>query len=177
MAERWSRRPPIAVVFAAVALAAVVPARPAFQIVGQIVPAAPTETKVVVPAAGGWFDTGIDVVAGEEMQFAASGEINLQRGNPAAVCGPGGVDLVTVEQPVPNANLGTLIGRISQLVASRIDEDSGQEVRDEIFILFVIGPEGTVKVPFKGRLFLGINENVVKDNEGEFSVVITRRPI
>src|SRR5512136_470206 len=177
MAERRSRKLLAAAGLTALALAAVVPARPAPQVIGQIVPAAPTEAKVAVPADAGWFDTGIDVAAGEELRFAASGEINLQRGNPAAVCGPAGIDLVTVEQPVPNANLGVLIGRISQLVASRIDEDSGQEVRDEIFILFVIGPEGAVKVPFKGRLFLGINENVVKDNEGEFSVVITRRPV
>jgi hypothetical protein len=177
MAERRSRRLFAAAGFTALALAAVVSARPAPQIVSQIAPAAPTETKVAVPADAGWFDTGIDVAAGEELRFAASGEIDLQRGNPAAVCGPGGIDLVTVEQPVPNANLGALIGRISQLVASRIDEDSGQEVRDEIFILFVIGSDGTVTAPFKGRLYLGINENVVKDNAGEFSVVIARRPV
>ncbi|HSA94895.1 MAG TPA: hypothetical protein VLJ16_02505 [Acidobacteriota bacterium] len=177
MVERGSRGLLAAAGCVALALAAAVSARPASQVAGQIVPAAPTEIKATVPADAGWFDTGIDVVAGEELRFAASGEIDLQRGNPAAVCGPEGLDLVTVEQPVPNANLGALIGRITQLVASRIDEDSGQEVRDEIFILFVIGPDGSITVPFKGRLFLGINENGVKDNAGEFSVVITRRPV
>jgi len=177
MAERRSGSLLAAAGWTALVLAAAVPGRPACQAAGQIVGAAPAEIKVTVPAAAGWFDTGIDVVGGEELRFAATGEIDLQRGNPAAVCGPEGIDLVTVEQPVPNANLGALIGRITQRVAGRIDKDSGQEVRDEIFILFVIGPDGSITVPFKGRLFLGINENGVKDNAGEFAVVITRRPI
>jgi hypothetical protein len=27
-------------------------------------------------------------------------------------------------------------------------------------------------MPLQGRLFLGVNENVVKDNDGEFTVLI-----
>lgn len=176
-----AERRPLALVVAAGAavlgLAALALAQTPPQITGQILPAPPTEKTVVVPAAGGWLDTGLDVAPGEELLFSATGEINLQKGNPEAVCGPGGLDLVTVEQPVPNANLGALIGRIVQLVASRTDEDSGMEIRDEIFVLFLVGPEGAVSVPFKGRLYLGVNENVLKDNAGEFSVLITRRPI
>lgn len=177
MAERGSRKLVLAAAAAALVLAAVLPAQAPPQSAGQAVPAPPLEMKVVVPAAGGWQDTGIDVGPGEELLFAASGEINLQKGNPEAVCGPAGLDLITVEQPVPNANLGALIGRIAQLVASRIDEDSGLEVRDEVFVLFPIGAEGRAAVPFKGRLYLGVNENVLKDNAGEFAVLVTRRPI
>jgi hypothetical protein len=177
MAERRPWRIPVAAGAALLGLAAVALAQTPPQISGQIPPSPPTEKTVVVPAAGGWLDTGIDVAPGEELLFSATGEINLQKGNPAAVCGPQGIDLVTVEQPVPNVNLGALIGRIVQLVASRTDEDSGMEVRDEIFVLFLVGAEGAVSVPFKGRLYLGVNENVLKDNDGEFSVLITRRPI
>jgi hypothetical protein len=177
MVERGPRKLLLAAGALIVGLAVVIPAQDPPQIAVQTPPAPPTETKVVVPAAGGWLDTGLDVVPGEELLFAAAGEIVLQKGNPEAVCGPAGIDLVTVEQPVPNANLGALIGRIAQLVASRVDEDSGLEVRDEIFILFPIGAEGAVAVPLKGRLYLGINENVVKDNGGEFAVLITRRPL
>jgi hypothetical protein len=140
--------------------------------------AAPSlEKTVAVPADSGWVDTGIDVVPGEEIRFSASGEIDLQKGNPEAVCGAAGIDLITSEQPIPNANLGALIGKVVQLVASRVDEDSGMEVRDEIFILFLIGPENAVAVPIKGRLYLGVNENVLRDNGGQFSVVVLRRPL
>ncbi len=144
---------------------------------GQVLTFLPLEKPVAVAADAGWVDTGIDVTAGEELHFRAGGEINLQRGNPEAVCGPEGLDLVTVEQPIPDANLGALVGKIVQLVASRIDEDSGQEVRDEVFVLFPIGPERAVTVPFKGRLYLGINENVLTDNAGGFTVLVARRPL
>ena len=83
---------------------------------------------------------------------------------------------MTVDQPVPNVNLGALIGKVVQPVARRVDEDSGIEIRDEIFVLFPVGPETTVTAPFKGRLYLGINENVLKDNGGMYSVVVVRRP-
>jgi protein involved in polysaccharide export with SLBB domain len=137
----------------------------------------PLEKTVAVAADAGWVDTSIDVGPGDELRFTASGQIDLQRGNPEALCGPGGLDLVTVDQPVPNANIGALIGKVAQLVAQRIDANSGLEIKDEVFVLFLIGPEGTVTVPFRGRLYLGINENVLKDNGGGFSVVVARRPL
>jgi len=140
------------------------------------VPPVPLEKTIAVAAEAGWVDTAIDVTAGDELRFTATGEVNLQRGNPEAVCGPGGIDLVTLDQPVPNANLGALIGKIAQPIARRSDEDSGAEIVDEIFVLFVIGEEGAFAVPFKGRLYLGLNENVLKDNGGAFSVVVVRRP-
>jgi hypothetical protein len=177
MTDRGERRRAAFALAAALALAGIVLARPIPRTQDQVLPAPQTEQAVVVPAASGWVDTGIDVGPAEELVFRASGEVSLQKGNPEAVCGPGGLDLVTVEQPVPQANLGALIGRIAQLVASRIDEDSGLEIRDEVFVLFLVGPESAVSVPFKGRLYLGVNENVVKDNGGEFSVLVTRRPI
>jgi hypothetical protein len=133
--------------------------------------------SIMVPGEAGWVDSGLDVGAGEELFIRASGEISLQRGNPAATCGPGGLDMLTVDQPVPNENLGALIGKVAQFVASRVDEDSGGEIRDEIFVLFVIGSERTVSIPIKGRLYLGVNEKVVKDNGGAFVVVVSRSPI
>jgi len=136
----------------------------------------PLVKNIVVPGAAGWVDTGIDVKAGEELLIRASGEVSLQAGNPAASCGPAGLDMLTVDQPVPKENLGALIGKVSQFVASRVDEDTGGEVRDEIFALFVIGAERTVRFPFKGRLYLGVNEKVIKDNTGEFAAVISRGP-
>lgn len=159
-----------AVGLAATALGGHVPIPRPQQADGQLV------KNVVVPGDAGWVDTGLDVKAGEELLIRASGEVSLQRGNPAAACGPVGLDMLTVDQPVPKENLGALIGKVSQFVASRVDEDTGGEVRDEIFVLFVIGAERTVSVPFKGRLYLGVNEKVIKDNGGEFAAVISRGP-
>jgi hypothetical protein len=138
--------------------------------------AAPLEKAFTVAADAGWLDTGLDVAAGEELRFAAAGEVDLQKGNPGAVCGPAGIDLVTSDQPVPDANLGALIGKVAQFIAARRDEDTGTEVRDEVFALFLIGEGRSVIVPFKGRLYLGLNENVLRDNGGTFAVVVTRGP-
>jgi hypothetical protein len=175
MARMTAPRILLASGIAALGLAAIAPGGPAPQV--QAPSAAGTAvTKITVPADAGWVDTGIDVGPGEELVFNASGEVSLQRGNPEAGCGPGGLDVFTVDQPVPNENLGALIGRVAQLVSTRMDEDSGMEIRDEIFVLFFIGPERTVTVPVKGRLYLGLNENVLKDNAGEFTVLVSRRP-
>jgi len=131
--------------------------------------------KIVVPANAGWVDTGLDVLPGEEYFFKAGGEISLQKGNPSASCGPAGLDLVTVQQPVPDQNLGALIGKVAQLIGVRRDEDTGEEVRDEIAAYFFIGVENSLSAPLKGRLYLGVNEDVVKDNSGEFTVEVFRR--
>ncbi len=128
-----------------------------------------------VPAAAGWVDTGLDVEAGQELIFRASGQITLQTGNPEADCGPAGVDIRSMQQPVMDHNLGALVGKVSYLIGTRRDEESGEEIRDEIVRVLFIGAENTCLMPLTGRLSLGVNENVVKDNGGEFSVSVWRR--
>jgi hypothetical protein len=176
MARMTGARVLLAAGAAALGLAALAAGGLAPQVPTQAADAQPAK-RIAVPADSGWVDTGIDVGPGEEILFSASGEINLQRGNPDAVCGPAGLDLITVEQPVPNENIGALIGKVARTVADRVDEDSGMTVRDEIFVLFFIGPEKAVTVPVKGRLYLGVNENVLRDNAGEFAVLVSRRPV
>ena len=132
--------------------------------------------KIAVPANAGWVDTGIDVGLGEAFYFKASGEISLQKRNPSANCGPAGLDLMTVQQPIPNQNLGALIGKVAQLISVRRDEDTGEEVRDEVAEYFFIGAENGWVAPLKGRLYLGVNEDLYKDNDGEFTVLVYRRP-
>jgi len=131
--------------------------------------------KVTVAGNAGWADTGLDAAQGDEFFFKASGEISLQKGNPSASCGPAGLDLMTTQQPILNQNLGALIGKVAQLVSLRTDEDTGEEIRDEIVEYFFVGAEGRVTAPIRGRLYLGVNENVFKDNGGEFTVLIYRR--
>ncbi len=132
--------------------------------------------RTVVPADSVWVDTGFVVEQGDLLLFQASGEVSLQKGNPAARCGPAGLDLRTVQQPIPDQNLGALIGKISQLISVKKDEDTGEEIREEIVSLFFIGSGQRVAMPIRGRIYLGINENVVKDNSGEFIVLYMRIP-
>jgi hypothetical protein len=131
--------------------------------------------KVTVPGNAGWVDTGLDIAEGDEFYIKGSGEITLQKGNPSASCGPSGLDLMTVQQPIPNQNLGALIAKVAQLISVREDEDTGEEVRDEVATYFFIGAENNLTAPIKGRLYLGVNENVIKDNGGEFTALVYRR--
>jgi hypothetical protein len=131
--------------------------------------------RIEVPGNAGWVDTGLDVDEGQEFLFVGEGRISLQKGNPEAECGPEGYDIQGIQQPLPDANLGCLAGRVAQLLAVRTDEKTGEEVRDELVRFFYIGRERTASMPLQGRLFLGVNENVVKDNDGRFTVAIYRK--
>ena len=157
----------LAVGFAVAAAAAWKPGLPPGQEFGfEIV------KTVVISAESGWADTGLDVVQGDEFHIRGYGEVSLQRGNPAANCGPAGLDFMTVQQPIRDRNLGALIGKVAQLVSVRTDEDSGEEIRDEIVRYFFIGAVADVAVPINGRLYLGLNEDIVADNGGQMTAVI-----
>jgi len=119
-----------------------------------------------------WTDTGYDVQQSQEIHFRATGGISLQVGNPMAYCGPDGYDLKTLQQPLQDNNIGAVIGKVILLISIEIDEETGEELRNEIEELFYIGSEQRVSMPLAGRLFLGINENVVEDNSGQFVVDI-----
>ena len=123
-----------------------------------------------------WTDTGIEVFEGQEISFQAFGTIYLQKGNPAR-CSPDGYDLRTMQQPFPDRNMGSLIGKVAVLISMEVDEESGKETRYEIKEKFFIGAESRMRMPISGRLFLGINENLVGDNDGAFSVSIVSVPV
>ena len=140
-------------------------------------PAAADETRtVVVSGNSAWTDTGIDVLQGQTVEFSAEGLISLQKGNPQADCGPEGYDLRTVQQPLADCNLGALIGKVVIAVTVIKDKKTGQEKNEEAAELFPVGARGRVEMPVKCRLFLGVNEQVVGDNAGEFTVTIVTDP-
>ena len=128
--------------------------------------------RLTVPSNVQWTDTGYDVEGDQMLSFYASGGISLQVGNPMAYCGPDGYDLKTVQQPIQNQNIGALIGKVVLLISIEVDEETGEETRNEMVEIFHIGPERIVSLPISGRLFLGINENVAEDNSGQFTVDI-----
>jgi len=119
-----------------------------------------------------WTDSGLDVFEGQEVYFEATGGISLQKGNPLAYCGPDGYNLKTMQQPISDEKIGALIGKVVKLISIEIDEETGEEIRNEIERSFFIGADNRVRMEIDGRLFLGINENIVGDNSGEFKVTI-----
>ena len=127
---------------------------------------------VTVMGDSGWTDTGIEVHEGQEISFSAFGTVYLQEGNSRAYCGPDGYDLKTMQQPFTDRNIGALIGKVSILLSIEFDEGSGREIRYEIKEKFFIGAENRIRMPISGQLYLGINENLVGDNTGAFSVSI-----
>lgn len=127
--------------------------------------------RLTIPADIHWTDTGFDVRAGQELYFNATGAVSLQKGNPIAFpCGPEGLDLKTVQQPIHEKNIGALIGRIVLLVSVDIDEETEEETRNEVIKYFYIGDRGRALMPLDGKLYLGLNELLVEDNAGEFIV-------
>jgi hypothetical protein len=131
------------------------------------------ETRTILVAGNAaWTDTGIDVVQGQAVEFNAEGMISLQRGNPQADCGPDGYDLRTIQQPLPDSNLGALIGKVVIAVTVTKDKKTGRDKSEEAAEFFPIGARNRVEMPAKGRLFLGVNELVIGDNAGEFTVTV-----
>lgn len=133
--------------------------------------------EISVPSYVFWTDTGFDVFEGQEIRFITdpNRKISLQSGNPVAWCGPDGKNLKTIQQPIKGKNFGALIGRVVRLVSIEIDEESDEEIRNELIRYFYIGSENDIIMPMDGRLYLGINEIVVQDNTGYFRVTFYLR--
>jgi len=119
-----------------------------------------------------WTDTGLDVFEGQEVYFRASGQISLQKGNPVTYCGPDGYNYQSTQQPLQDKNIGALIGKVYLLVSVEVDRKTGEEVRNELEEIFYIGSANRVVMPMNGRLYLGVNENLIADNEGTFTVIV-----
>jgi hypothetical protein len=128
--------------------------------------------KITVRGNQAWTDTGLDVQKGQEFYFVASGTISLQKDNPIAGCGPDGLDMKTQQQPIPEQNIGALVGKILEKVEVATDKQTGERSQKEVGRVFFVGKENKVPLPMDGRLLLGINEQVVGDNDGSFDVTI-----
>jgi hypothetical protein len=120
---------------------------------------APSTTQrggIVVPANRAWTQAGIRVRSGEWVAFDSTGEIRLTT-DPADIASPSGAasNRTAEKAPIPSAPIGTLIGRIGD----------GQP--------FVIGNQTRVQMPAAGVLFLGINDDHLADNAGDFRVQVT----
>ena len=124
------------------------------------------DRTISVAATSRGSDTGIDVRAGEQITFSATGTIVV--GQRAGEVGPdgrrsGGFGSIIGTRPVPNAGLGALIGYIRG-----VDGQAGTP--------FFVGSNLTFTVPADGRLFLLVNDDNYTDNTGDFSVRIRTNP-
>jgi hypothetical protein len=131
--------------------------------------------KITVPGNLAWTDTALEVLKGQEFYFAAAGKISLQKDNPVAGCGPEGLNLKTQQQPIPDQNIGALLGKVLEKVEVATDKQTGEKSKRDIGQVFYIGKENKVLLPADGRLILGINELVVGDNDGSYEVAIYRK--
>jgi hypothetical protein len=117
-----------------------------------------TGSGISVSPKQAWTSTGLTVRKGEVLTFNASGEVQLSSDqNDTATPFGSKTGRKAANAPVPNVLAGALIGRIGA---------NGQP--------FGIGSGASVPMPAAGQLFLGINDDGLDDNQGEFRVDITR---
>jgi hypothetical protein len=113
------------------------------------------EREVSVDSWLGWKDTGVEVRSGQTVYFSASGRV---RWGPNRQDGPGGErnSPRNDARPIPSRPAAALIGRIG---------DS-----DEFF--FVGEDQGAIRMRSSGHLYLGVNDDYLKDNTGSFRVAV-----
>lgn len=126
-------------------------------------PGQPTTIPGTVPPPGSitvrgdqvWTPTGVYVRRGQRVSFQSSGEVQLS-GSENDVASVNGSRLGRYAQrsPLPMTLAGALIGRIG----------TGEP--------FGIGSQAQLTMPGDGQLFLGVNDDVVTDNRGEFNVTV-----
>jgi PA-IL-like protein len=108
-----------------------------------------------VSATQRWTDTGIDIHAGDTITFDAYGTVRLSS-DPNDVADPLGSHQGrrAVDAPLQNASAGALIARIGSSV-------------------ILIGDHRTItRYPLSGRLYLGVNDDYLNDNSGQYTVSV-----
>jgi hypothetical protein len=117
---------------------------------------ADTPGAIRVPANAGWVSTGMRVRRGETITFNTTGEVQLST-NSADRGRSAGTPRTAAGAPVPNVNVGGLIGRIGNGAP------------------FAIGDQASVAMPNAGLLYLAVNDDELSDNTGAFVVQLGRR--
>lgn len=114
------------------------------------------ERSVSVMARTPWTDTGVDVRAGQDILFTATGEVRWGPGRRHGAAGERNSPF-NQGRPMPDRNAAALIGKIG-------------ENGDPFFIGDLTQP---IRVRGAGRLYLGINDDFLEDNSGNLRVVIS----
>lgn len=120
---------------------------------GQALPAG----AIRVPANQRWTATPINVRRGDQLNFNVSGRIQLSDDAGDVAQSAGSLrQRIAAGAPLPANFAGALIARIGNSAP------------------FPIGDVSTVTMPAAGQLFLGVNDDEVSDNRGEFLVNVSR---
>jgi len=116
--------------------------------------------EVPVAATRQWAPTGIMVTRGQELRFDAQGEVQLSNdANDRATPAGSLLGRNAPRAPMPRQLAGALIGRVGNGAPFGIGDQTGPIV-----------------MPASGQLFLGVNDDTLGDNLGEFKVTITLTP-
>ncbi len=113
------------------------------------------ERDVNVNASTAWNDTGVMVREGQNVYFTAAGRV---RWGPGRQDGPSGEhgSPRNDARPIPSRPAAALIGRVGN------SSD-----------YFFVGDEtSAIRMRSSGRLFLGINDDMLADNSGAFRVTV-----
>jgi hypothetical protein len=110
---------------------------------------------VNVTAREAWTDSGIEVRPGQPIYFMASGEVRW---------GPNRRDGAEGERNSPRNNGRPLPDRPAAALIGRIG--GGND------IFFIGGDPGPYRARSGGRLFLGVNDDVLTDNSGVLRVTV-----
>ncbi len=114
------------------------------------------ERQLLVSSTVPWNDTRVDVRAGQTIFVEATGEVRWGRDRRD---GPDGErnSPSNPARPIPNRPAAALIGKIGN-------------TSDDYF--FIGGNPGAIRVRTSGRLYLGVNDDFLQDNSGNFRVVV-----
>jgi hypothetical protein len=117
-------------------------------------PSGMRERTISVSASSGWTDTGIELRAGQRVYFQSAGRIRWGKdrrddagGEHNSPRNPG--------RPMPDRPGAALIGRVDS---------------DDPF--FIGNEDGPIRVRSTGRLKLGVNDDYLLDNSGDFRVTV-----
>lgn len=118
-------------------------------------PSGMRERSVNVDSWTAWSDSGVDVRAGQTVYFTAAGRV---RWGPNRQDGPAGEHNSPRNdaRPIPGRPAAGLVGRIGN--------------SNDVF--FIGDDEGPIRVRSSGRLYLGVNDDYLKDNSGSFRVTV-----
>jgi hypothetical protein len=106
-----------------------------------------------------WTDTGITVRQGDTITFNTTGQIQMSDNPQDVAISAGAVSRrMAKDAPINSVLAGALIGQIGG------------------YPPFAIGDQRSITAPVSGRLYLGVNDDYLVDNRGEFTVAIGVQP-